>query len=132
MNKQAFSLVEIIVATGILSIAVFGVYKLIWENTKIIRNSHNYVQAYTLFPALSECIENIGASSFTLPNYHFNFWATGTWCEIGTSYPVIIDNIEYSLSGSILSSSITEIQWNLGVYTDEIGNINQSYTQKKN
>ena len=54
-NNKAFTLIEVIVATGILMISVFWVYKLIWENAKLINNSDNYLQLNLLFSPLSSC-----------------------------------------------------------------------------
>jgi prepilin-type N-terminal cleavage/methylation domain-containing protein len=73
---KAFTLIEVIIATTILSIAVFGVYKLIGENTKIIQNSDNYFKANSLLPSITNCIENIGFDTFKSiqqNNYNFNF-----------------------------------------------------------
>jgi len=58
-NKIAFTLVEVVVATSILMVSVFGVYKLIGENMKLINNNDNYLQLHSLFPALESCIEKI-------------------------------------------------------------------------
>ena len=58
-NIPWFTLIEVIIATWIITIAVFWVYKLISENTKIISNSTNYTQSILLFPVLEQCIENI-------------------------------------------------------------------------
>ena len=57
-NIKAFSLIEVVIAAGILSVTVFGVYKLIGENHKLINNSDNYLTLNNLFIPLQECIKN--------------------------------------------------------------------------
>lgn len=66
MDKKAFSLIEVVVATWILSIAVFWVYKMIWENNKIINNSNNFLNKTALFPVLETCIEQSGETTWTI------------------------------------------------------------------
>ena len=90
-HKKAFSLIEVIVASIILSLAVFWVFKLIWENEKLINNSDNYKTATSLFIPLIECIENIWSSSenryIILENCTTSI--SETWATI--------DNIDYIL-----------------------------------
>lgn len=103
-NKKAFTLIEVIVASAILSITVFWVYKLIWENSKLMSNSENYLQLNTLFPVFEECIKNKWYSSFSdNSTTKFNFWNNLNWCETWNSNSVIIDNIEYFLEAKIES-----------------------------
>jgi prepilin-type N-terminal cleavage/methylation domain-containing protein len=101
-NIKAFTLIEVIVASAILSITVFWVYKLIWENAKLINNSNNYLQLNSLFSVFEECIKNKWYSNF-LDNSttKFNFWNNLIWCETDSSTWVIIDNIEYFLEAKI-------------------------------
>ncbi|MDD3646060.1 MAG: prepilin-type N-terminal cleavage/methylation domain-containing protein [Candidatus Gracilibacteria bacterium] len=130
-SKNAFSLVEILVASVILSITVFGVYKLIGENNKIINNSDNYTQIDYIFPNLTECINHIGFTNFksiTTSSYDFNFGATGTGCYTGSS-KVIINNIEYRLSGKITNSGSEFIDWNLNIEAEGVGKRSQSFRQ---
>lgn len=128
---KAFSLIEVIIATSILTIAVFWVYKLIWENSKIINNSWNYFQINSLFPVLEECIENIWFDSFTQNNYEFNFWLTGTWCVRGVGNKVIIDNLEYKLSWVITWSWSDYNNWELTISSDATKWVTQNYKQIK-
>ena len=116
LNKKAFSLIEVIIATAILSITVFWVYKLIWENSKILNNSDNFIKANTLFLSLEQCIKNLW---ITTPwTYSFNFWATWTECYTWTTNIVEIDNLEYSLSWILTVS-----WWNLEISNDEVWKI---------
>jgi prepilin-type N-terminal cleavage/methylation domain-containing protein len=132
-NKKAFTLIEVLIATSILTIAVFWVYKLIWENTKIINNSDNYLQANSLFPSITECIENIWFDTFkaiTQNTYQFHFWATETWCITGNDI-VTLDNIEYTLNGYITWSGSNYIDWNIQISSDSIWKLTETYKQIK-
>jgi len=97
-KKKAFTLIEVIIASAILSITVFWVYKLIWENSKLINNSNNYLQLNNLFLNLEECIKSKKTDFLSLSSWatkEINFWASLTWCESWTSSTVLIDNIDY-------------------------------------
>ena len=103
-NKKAFTLIEVIIASAILSITVFWVYKLIWENSKLINNSDNYLQLNNLFLNLEECIKSKKTDFLLLSSWatqKINFWATLTWCELWASNTVLIDNINYYLKSKI-------------------------------
>lgn len=136
MNRkiiQAFSLIEVLIATTILSIAVFWVYKLIGENTKIINNSDNYVQAHTMIPNIIACIENIWFDTFEsspTQSYQFEFWSTGTWCILWAN-TVTVDNIDYQLYGNITNSGSNYIDRNIRVRSDAIGSVTKNYKQIK-
>ncbi|QFR39187.1 prepilin-type N-terminal cleavage/methylation domain-containing protein [Candidatus Gracilibacteria bacterium 28_42_T64] len=133
-NKKAFSLVEVIVAATILSISVFGVYKLIGENNKLLHNSGNYLQANMLFIPFIECLDNIGFDSFSgssTQNYTFNFGSDKTGCFTGSIDVVELDNIEYELSGVITGSGSEFIDWDLQISNDNIGVIENTYKQIK-
>jgi prepilin-type N-terminal cleavage/methylation domain-containing protein len=120
--KKAFSLIEIIIASAILSVTVFWVYKLIWENSKLINNSWNYLQLNNLFLNLEECIESKWFSSFSsdsaLDIIKFNFWNDLNWCEIWTSNKILIDNIEYYLEWKIKEKKINYIDFELNIEWD--------------
>jgi len=130
-EKKAFSLIEVMVAWIILSISVFGVFKLIAENTKIINNSDNYRTANSLFNPLIECIENIEYSGFTnktiWENYRLNFWSDLKWCEIWDTNQITLDNIDYILESEIIWHEANEfIEFSLTINTDSI-NIKKEY-----
>jgi Tfp pilus assembly protein PilV len=130
-QKKAFSLIEVIIATWIISVTVFWVYKLIWENTKIISNSWNYLQANSLFPVLEECIENINSDfSKQSGSYNIFLWDSLTWCTNNTDLN-IIDNIEYNLSATITSTWSKFIDWELSISSDEVKTMTWSYKQIK-
>jgi prepilin-type N-terminal cleavage/methylation domain-containing protein len=90
-NLEAFSLIELVVATSILTIAVFWVYRLIWENTKLITNSNISTKTVLLFPVVETCIKYLDLKS---DDYIF-IWNDYKTCE--TSQKVNkIDNIDYT------------------------------------
>lgn len=133
-QKKWFSLIEVIIATSIITIAVFWVYKLIWENTKIISNSWNYIQVNSLFPALEECIENIWLdqlNSATWTEYDFNFWASLETCSTWITENIIIDNLKYNLKWIIKNSWTDFIDWELQINSDEVNTVTWSYMQIK-
>ena len=123
-NKKAFSLIEVIVASAILSITVFWVYKLIWENSKLISNSDNYLKLNSLFPVFQECIKNKWYSTFSSDSdnseKNFNFWTDLNWCEIWTGNKIIIDNIEYYLKSKLLEKKSEYIDFELQIEWDWI------------
>lgn len=133
-QKKGFSLIEVIIATSIITISVFWVYKLIWENTKIINNSWNYIQVNSLFPILEECIENIWFSSFNSviwTEYNFNFWIDLSTCSTWTTNDVIIDNLNYNLTWIIKNSWVDFIEWELQINSDEVNTVTLNYKQIK-
>lgn len=131
-NLSAFTLIEVMVAASILSITVFGVYKLIGENTKLVSNHEQYSFANTLFPTLQECIEHLGFTNFNdSTTYYFNFWTNWDDCNSETSLTntIELDNIEYTLSGTTSSDISQKIDWTLEVQSDTIKPITKNYTQ---
>jgi len=134
-NKNAFGLLEIIVATSILTIAVFWVYKMIWENTKLINNSDNYMQMSSLFPSFENCIDyllkNNTISINTWYNENFWFWNNWTWCLTWSSQKVDLDNIEYTLSWTIISNNSNSIDWKLKISNESVWEIIKDYKYSK-
>ena len=113
LNTKAFSLIEVLTATIILSIAVFWVFKLIWENGKLINNSEKYKTATSLFIPFKECMKNIYTWATIDNTFYINLnnctsTAIETW--------IVLDNIEYTLYWSWItwSNFILEIiSWEL-------------------
>lgn len=133
-HLKGFSLIEVLIATSIITITVFWLYRLIWENTKIINNSWNYLQVNSLFPVLQECIENIWIWVFTwstTTNYDFNFWPDLKTCEIWTDHSIIIDNLKYTLKWNITNSWSNFIDWELEINSEETNIFTRSYKQIK-
>ena len=130
-NKSAFTLIEVVIATSIITLTVFGAYKLIWENIKIINKSWNLQQTKALFPLLEECIENIWFNTFSLSEYSFNFWIDNLGCSIWDSNDIIIDNIGYEIKWVIINSTIDFIDWELSIKSSETKTLTWFYKQIK-
>ena len=133
ITKKAFSLIEVVVATSIITISVFWVYKLISENTKIINNSWNLLRANSLFPNIKECINYIN-NDFTLINwYSWNiyFWDSLTWCSLTSTWINNIDNIEYIINTSIVWTWSNYTTWKINIKSDNTIDLKQFYRQIK-
>ena len=116
-SKKAFSIIEVVTASLILSIAVFWVFKLISENEKIINNSSNYNTANSLFLSFWECLNNIK------PNISENKYLNLNNCNSSTSQTwITINNIYYNLSYSWIINN----KFILNISNNEI-NLNQEY-----
>ena len=97
-KKIAFSLIEVIIAAWILGLTFFWVYKLIWENTKIISNSSNYTTANWLFSPFKECIKNnYDTNIYIKNNQTFYIWLKNCEVKASTSTWITINNIDYIL-----------------------------------
>jgi hypothetical protein len=131
-TKKWFSLIEVVIATSIISITVFWVYKLIWENTKIITNSTNYLQVTSLFPVMEECIEN------KINNFPLAIWTNKDFyldsnlndCQLINSW-TIIDNITYYLSAKVMESWNNYNKWQISIWSDEVKTKTWIYLQIK-
>ena len=123
-NKKAFTLIEVVIATAILSITVFWVYKLIWENSKLINNSDNYLQLNNLFLNLEECIKNKKTDYYSnslnsIKKY--DFWNDLKWCNNNSSTWVLIDNINYKLESKLTWTGSNYIDFELKIEWDWVG-----------
>jgi hypothetical protein len=121
-KNPAFTLIEIVIATSILTITVFWIYKLIWENSKIINNSNISVKATLLFPIIEACIENLNLTS---DSYIF-IWNDYKSCEVEEKVN-IIDNINYTF----YARKINDWIWETAITSDFTWTQTWFYTQKK-
>lgn len=118
VNKKAFTLIEIIIATIILTAWIFGIYKLLSINVSNLNDYDNKAQINDLFINMQECIKSIWFSSFSAWTVSFNFWADNKWCFTGAydsslSFSwVNIDNKDYFLYWSASLAS-DKINWQL-------------------
>lgn len=109
-KNKAFSLIEVVMATFILSVAVFGIYKLIAENTKIINNSDEYTKASFLFAVVENCIENTDYKT-----WYLDLWIDLKECNFNPTEKInTIDNVDYTLKyeNNIISVS-SDFIWTL-------------------
>lgn len=128
MNKKAFSLIEVIVATSILSIAVFWVYKMIGENSKIVINSNNYLNVSLLFPIIETCIE----SSWITMSKYIDLWSDYKSCTYSDSSVINkIDNIDYILFADMKNILSKSIVWEISISSDYTNTSTWIYIQKK-
>lgn len=129
-----FTLIEIVIATTILTISVFWVYKLIWENTKIISNFDSFKQWESLFTSLEQCIDYIWFDYFkssTNTWFTFNFWNDNNSCLTWATNKIKIDNIDYELRWNITNSWSEFIDWDLFVYSEVTNEITKKFTLLK-
>lgn len=135
-NKKWFSLLEVIVASWILTITIFWIYKLIAENTKLISHSMQYKQWNMLFLSIKECIDYFWTAVFTWSIqtwYSFNFWPNNLQCltwvyDIGFNFSwVTLWDKTYYLYWEIINTWSNFVEWNLWVYNDEIWEIRKKY-----
>jgi hypothetical protein len=114
----AFTLIEIIISTIILTGWVFGIYKLLSINTNNLNNYDNQFQINSLFGNMQECIKSIWYSWFSAWISSFNFWTDNKWCftwiyDSALSFSwVRLDNKDYFLYWSASVSS-NQIDWQL-------------------
>ena len=130
-KKSAFSLIEVVIATSILSLSVFGVYKLIWENIKLMNRSDVYLTANHLFPTVQECVSNKWFAYFKMQSpttYYLTFWTGSIGCMFWTNaVSVNLDNIEYTLQANITNSGSNFIDFDLSVINEDTGTLKQQY-----
>lgn len=104
-NKNAFSIIEVVIATWIISITLFWIYKIIWENNKIIANSNNFLTQNFLYENAYECLKS---QNFTEKKF-LNFWNDLKSCNFTNDEKITkIDNVEY-----IISAKWTEKNWKI-------------------
>jgi hypothetical protein len=126
-NKTAFSLLEIIIATWIITIWVFWVYKTTWENIKTVNNSWNLIQAYQLFPIIKECINNLQTNN---ADYNIFLWNNLNDCQELNKISTI-NNYNYLLWVKKISGTVENIEWEISIKPETTRTITWSYIQKK-
>lgn len=128
-NNRAFTLLELVVATTILTISVFWVYKLISENTKSIENSNYYYNAKLLFPSVNACIDNTKINDTIEINdtVYISFWENLDEC-IALDSPTtnLIDNIDYGFK----ATKTDEKEWEIEIFSLYAWTLKSSYIQK--
>jgi prepilin-type N-terminal cleavage/methylation domain-containing protein len=136
-NFKAFSLIEVIVATSILTIAVFWVFKLIGENSKIISQSQNYIQSNLLLQPSKECLDyllkdndldymknNLSGSYLDLNNFS---WVCSVWINTTVN---TVDNIDYQIYIEKNNEWTDFVDWKINVLTDTTSPVTIDYLQK--
>lgn len=126
-NKQAFTLIEVIVATSILSLSIFGIYKLIGENMRLLWNSSAMTTSALLLNNVKECIKSFWYDAFWPSwKYSLSFWVNNMSCVTWSFVPnysfsgVILDSKEYFLSAEILQTSTNFRNWRFEVFEESL------------
>ncbi len=140
-SKSAFTLLEIMIAASILTVWVFGIYKMISSNMVLLSNFEQKQEMSQLFSPLESCLKNIwydslsgsfvGAVEETLS---FHFWDKNLDCMTGSftsdySFTwVVSGNNEYFLYAKKLSSSsATGLEIEANIYSPTYGQYSQSW-----
>ena len=121
-----------VIASSILSVIVFGIYRLVWENYKISNNSDNLIESNIFFEPLENCIKKIWFFTFKTSNqinYEFNFWDSLTWCLIWNSNTIVLNDLEYKLSWEITNSWSSFINWDLQVSSENTKKVRKDFIQ---
>lgn len=131
-SKRAFTLVEIIISTIILTGWVFAIYKLLSVNTNNLNNYEIKNQANSLFKNMEECIKYIWFNNFVdSTDYSFNFWSNNNWCFTWTANSwVTLDNREYFLYWS-WTKSWNQMDWKLQIKEASINTQEKEFTLYK-
>ncbi len=133
ISKKAFTLIEIIVATSILTIAVFWVFKLIWENNKIMSTSQNIKNSHFLLQPTTECLQSIWLSN--LKSWwniiYIDLWTNKNQCSIwNEDSRVELNNLEYQLKAEKITEEVDSILWNISISDDVNKEIQVEFLQK--
>lgn len=130
-SKSAFSLIEVIIASIILSITVFWVYKLIWENSKLINNSEEYSFNFTIFRNFEECLKNIWFTAIDSRGFPYenklNFWPEWKSCVEWSWNQVKINNKIYILNRKILSKTSEKINLELSIFWETFSTMKEEF-----
>jgi len=142
-NSIWFSLIEILVASIILSIWVFGIYKLISSNMNIISNNSNYLVENQLLIPFRECLKSIWYNSLSWSYsswelFSINFWSDYKWCftwsynnDFSFSW-VNLDNIDYYLYSKITAKDTQKINLELNIFSPSIWYLFNSWSSIQN
>ncbi len=141
-SKSAFSIIEIIISASILTVWVFWVYKLIWNNMNYIANNENLLQLNMLYNPMRECIKSIWYNSLSWSynvwsGFSINFWTDNMWCFTGTynkTYDfswILLDKNEYFLYSKVLSKNTDEMKLELNIYNPLNGYLFNSWSDNE-
>lgn len=129
-NKYWFSLVEIIIATSIITIWVFWIYKLFSSNMRIIWENEDYKTQINMQIPLIECLKNIWYNSLNTYSswdyFSINFWNDNMWCFTWTydsNYTftwVNMDNLDYHLYLKITWKDSEKISIEPNIYSETL------------
>lgn len=115
------------IAIVILTLWVFGIYKLINNNTYLFAQNQTLTTLNFLLESQKECMKHLGYSKFIdyeeNTGFSINFWADHTWCkqwsyDDGLTFSwVKIDGNTYYLRGKIAFNSGSEIKIEYSIFS---------------
>ena len=135
-----FSLTEVIVATSILTLTIFWVYKLLGENLRLIWNTSSLSTIALLENNAKECLKYFWYSSpWTIgQKYSINFWVNNIFCQTGSFDPhyttfswVSLDSKTYFISTQIKSEDVSGRNWEIEIFEEWVGKKNIDWRQTK-
>lgn len=111
-NKSGFTLVEVLVASLILSVVVFGILRLVNNDTKQASNLDKNTESYQIFNNSLECIKSFWYNylSSNTATQSLNFWSNWDNC-LTWSY-----DSNYTFSWIEMKSYFDKKQWWSNIY----------------
>lgn len=132
-NTHAFSLIEVIVATGIITTTLFWVYKLIGENVKISEHYDKNIHSSVLMKNTKNCLANLGFNYFDIQSettFQVSLWNNGELCNTTSLTPSIVNDISYNISINQSIKNTDSIIWDINISGDRI-DLKNTFTQYK-
>ncbi len=142
-STKAFSLIEIIISISILTIWVFWVYKLIWNNMNLLSNNENFITLNSLYNPFKECLNSIWYNSLSTKynswdTFSVNFWENNLWCatwsyneNLNFSW-VSLNNQNYFLYAKVIWKDINKINLETNIFNDTSGYLFNSWSENEN
>lgn len=128
LSKKAFSLIEIIISISILTIWVFWVYKLIWNNMNLLSNNETSKTLESLYNPFWECLKYFWFENINTYNiwdkFSVNFWEDNLWCytwSFDNNYSfswIKLNNQEFFLFWEITQKEAEKITLKLNIFND--------------
>jgi len=140
---KAFSLIEIIISTIILTIWVFWIYKLIWNNMNLLSNNENFITLNSLYNPFKECLKSIWYNSLSWSYnsweiFSVNFSEDNLWCQtwsynenLNFSW-VLLNNKNYFLYAKVIQKNTNEIKLEINIFNDTSGYLFSSWSENEN
>lgn len=137
-NISGFTLLEIMTASMILSIWVFGIYKMMSSNNVLLSDWNTKQEAQWLFIPFQNCLENIWYESLSWSynvgnSFSINFWEDNLSCLTGSVSPwgnsfsgVILWKNTFFLTAEVAGKNDEKITLNTNVFSEIYGNMSQS------
>lgn len=141
-SNKWFSLIEVIIATIILTVWVFGIYKLFWNNLMVLNNNEIFVDQTSLQLPFKECLKNIWYNTLnTYSSWSFlsvNFWSWNMDCTVWvyssdyTFTPVTLNWVKNFLYAKVVSKDSEKINLEVNIYNESNWNLFSDDSVNKN